>query len=320
MTQKIDLGKCFITGGAGFIGSHLVERLLAEGNTVTAYDNLSSGKRRWIEHLLNNPRFTFIQADLLDLSALKRAMAGHNIVMHLAANTDIREGNNDPRIDLENCTIGTFNVLEAMRANEIKKLIFTSSSTAFGEAPLKPTPESIGPLFPISLYGAGKVAGESLISAYSHLFNIRAWIFRFSNVVGIRMGHGVVYDFIQKLKRSPEELEIMGDGKQEKNYFLVADCLDGIFAAVSHSNRQCDVFNLGGESIIKVTDIAKIVVEEMGLKDVGFKYTGGERGWPGDVPVVQLDTCKIRQLGWIPRHTAAEAIRITTRYLLGKRD
>lgn len=240
--------------------------------------------------------------------------------MHLAANTDIRKGNADPRIDLENCTIATFNVLEAMRANGISKLLFTSSSTAFGEAPIQPTPESIGALLPISLYGAGKVAGESLISAYCHLFNMEAWMFRFSNVVGARMGHGVVYDFIQKLKQNPKELEIMGDGNQEKNYFLVEDCLDGIFATFRNSDKQCDIFNLGGESTIKVTDIAKIVVEEMGLKDVHFKYTGGERGWPGDVPVVQLDTSKIRQLGWAPKHNAEEAIRITTRRLLDKGD
>ena len=320
MTQKTQFGKCFVTGGAGFIGSHLVERLMAEGNTVTAYDNLSSGKRRWIEHLINNPHFAFIQADLLDLATLKKTMAEHDIVMHFGANTDIRKGNSDPRVDLENCTIGTFNVLEAMRVNGISKLIFTSSSTAFGEALVKPTPETIGPLLPISLYGAGKVAGESLISAYCHLFNMEAWIFRFSNVVGPRMGHGVVYDFIQKLKQDPKELEIMGDGNQEKNYFLVEDCLDGIFAAFRNSDKQCDVFNLGGESTIKVTDIAEIVAEEMGLNGVRFKYTGGERGWPGDVPVVRLDTGKIRQLGWTPKHTAAEAIRITTRFLLGRRD
>lgn len=317
MTEKAEFGKCFVTGGAGFIGSHLVGKLLAEGNSVTAYDNLSLGKREWIEHLISNPRFTFIQDDLLDLSTLKKTMAGHSIVMHLGANTDIRKGNSDPRVDLENCTIGTFNVLEAMRTNGISKLIFTSSSTAFGEAPVRPTPETIGPLFPISLYGAGKVAGESLISTYCHLFNMEAWMFRFSNVVGARMGHGVVYDFIQKLKQNHKELEIMGDGNQEKNYFLVEDCLNGIFVAVLNTDKQCDVFNLGGESVIKVTEIARIVVEEMGLKDVRFRYTGGERGWPGDVPVVHLDTSKMIQLGWTPKHTAEEAIRITARRLLG---
>lgn len=317
MTEKAEFGKCFVTGGAGFIGSHLVGKLLAEGNSVTAYDNLSLGKREWIEHLISNLRFTFIQADLLDLSTLKKTMAGHSIVMHLGANTDIRKGNSDPRVDLENCTIGTFNVLEAMRTNGISKLIFTSSSTAFGEAPVRPTPETIGPLFPISLYGAGKVAGESLISTYCHLFNMEAWMFRFSNVVGARMGHGVVYDFIQKLKQNHKELEIMGDGNQEKNYFLVEDCLNGIFVAVLNTDKQCDVFNLGGESVIKVTEIARIVVEEMGLKDVRFRYTGGERGWPGDVPVVHLDTSKMIQLGWTPKHTAEEAIRITARRLLG---
>ena len=320
MTQRIDLGRCFVTGGAGFIGSHMVERLLAEGNTVTAYDNLASGKRKWIEHLDGNPRFTFIQADLLELGTLKRAMRGHDIVIHLAANTDIRIGKNNPRIDLENGIMATFNVLEAMRANSVQGIIFASSSAVYGETPVRPTPETVGPLLPISLYGAGKLAAEGLISAYCHLFNLQAWIFRFSNVLGDRIGHGVIYDFIHKLRQNSQELEILGNGDQEKNYFMVEDCIEGILTAYHHSDKQCDVFNLSGELTIIVTDIARIVVEEMGLKDAHFKYTGGDRGWPGDVPQVQFDTSKMRKLGWTPKYTSEEAIRITTRYLLGKRD
>lgn len=320
MTQRIDLGRCFVTGGAGFIGSHMVEKLLGEGNAVTAYDNLSSGKRRWIEHLASNPRFTFIQADLLELDTLKRAMRGHDIVIHLAANTDIPIGKSNPRIDLENCIIATFNVLEAMRANSVPRIIFASSSTVFGETSVRPTPETIGPLSPLSLYGAGKLAGEGLISAYCHLFNMQAWIFRFSNVLGDRIGHGAIYDFIHKLRQNSRELEILGDGNQEKNYFMVEDCIEGIFVAFQHSDKQCDVFNLSGDSTIKVTDIAHIVVEEMGLKDVHFKYTGGDRGWPGDVPQVQFDTSKMRKLGWTPKYTSEEAIRMTTRHLLSRMD
>ncbi len=320
MTQKIELSRCFVTGSAGFIGSHMVEKLLTDGNAVIGYDNLSAGKRKWIEHLIGNPRFTFIQADLLDLATLKKAMAGYDIIIHLAANTDIRIGKSNPRIDLENGIMATFNVLEAMRANGIQRIIFSSSSTVFGETSVRPTPETIGPLLPISLYGAGKLAGEGLISAYCHLFNMQAWIFRFSNVLGDRIGHGAIYDFIHKLRQNPEELEILGDGNQEKNYFMVEDCIEGIFVAFRHSDKQCDVFNLSGESTIKVSDIARIVVAEMGLKDVRFKYTGGARGWPGDVPQVQFDTSKMRKLGWMPKYTSEEAIRITTRYLLGRRD
>lgn len=320
MTQKINLDRCFVTGGAGFIGSHMVEKLLIEGKAVTTYDNLSSGKRKWLEHLDTNRGFTFIKADLLDLATLKKAMAGHDIIMHLAANTDIRIGKNNPRIDLENGIMATFNVLEAMRANSVQRIIFASSSAVYGETPVRPTPETTGPLLPLSLYGAGKLGGEGLISAYCHLFNMQAWIFRFSNVLGDRIGHGVIYDFIHKLRQNPQELEILGDGDQEKNYFMVEDCIEGIFTAYHRSDKQCDVFNLSGESTIIVTDIARIVVEEMGLRDVHFKYTGGDRGWPGDVPRVQFDTSKMRKLGWTPKYTSEEVIRITTRYLLGRKD
>jgi len=312
-----NLGTCFVTGGAGFIGSHLVERLLAAGNRATVYDNLSLGKREWIEHLFSDPRFRFIEADLRDMDALKEAMAGHDLVFHLGANTDIPRGNQDTSIDLENDIIATYNVLEAMRHHGIAKLLFASSSTVFGEPPVRPTPEVVGPLLPISLYGAGKLACEGLISAYCHLFGMKAWIFRFGNVVGARMGHGIIHDFIAKLQRNPKELEILGDGNQEKNYFLVEDCIDGmLFAFGSANTRDCDVFNLGCESTVNATQIGRIVAEEMGLPDVRFVYTGGCRGWPGDVPVVIYNVDKMRDLGWRAKCTSAEAVRIAARRLL----
>jgi UDP-glucose 4-epimerase len=313
------LGRCFVTGAAGFIGSHLVEYLLAHGNSVTGYDNLSSGKGKWIRHLLDNSRFEFFEADLLDLRMLKKAIRGHDIVFHLAANTDIPRGNNDPRIDFDNCIVGTFNMLEAMRAKGVRRLVFASSSTVFGDPPLRPTPETVGPMLPISLYGAGKMAGEALISTYSHLFGIQAWMFRFGNVVGARMGHGVLRDFIVKLKTNPRELKILGDGKQEKNYFLVEDCIEGIlFAYRQASEKPCDVFNLGTETTIKVSDIARVVAEEMSLNGVKYRFTGGSRGWPGDVPVVIYDVSKMKNLGWSARYSSAQAVRIATRRLLGK--
>lgn len=317
MSQDCALGRCFVTGGAGFIGSHLSERLLAAGNTVTVYDNLSLGRREWIEHLLHEPCFRFIEADLRDTEALQEAMAEHDLVFHLGANTDIPAGNQDTRIDLENDIIATYNVLEAMRQLGVRKLLFASSSTVFGEASIRPTPEAVGPLLPISLYGAGKLACEGLISAYCHLFGMQAWVFRFGNVVGARMGHGILHDFIAKLRRNPKELEILGDGNQEKNYFLVEDCIDGILFAFSNGKaKDCDVFNLGCESTVTATEIAHIVVEEMGLADVRFAYTGGYRGWPGDVPVVIYDLDKIKELGWRAKHTSAEAVRIGARRLL----
>ncbi len=317
MSSNSEFERCFLTGGAGFIGSHLGDRLLAEGKTVTVYDNLSSGRREWIEHNIGRPGFTFIEANLLDAPSLVEAMAGHDLVIHLGANTDIPGGNQDIRLDLENCTIATHNVLEAMRATDIRRLLFASTSAIYGEAPVIPTPEDVGPLLPISLYGAAKLACETLISAYCHIFNMQAWMFRFANVVGGRMGHGVIYDFIQKLKRNSEELEILGDGQQQKSFFPVEDCIDGMFCAFHGSEAWCDVFNLGSYSTTKISRVAEIVVEEMGLSDVRFRYTGGRRGWVGDVPQVGLDVSKMRKLGWETRHTSDEAVRIAARRLLG---
>jgi UDP-glucose 4-epimerase len=310
----------FITGGAGFIGSHLVDRLLGEGNTVTVYDNLVSGKKENIAHHLSEDNFTFIESDLMDFETLKKAMQGHDIVWHLGANTDIPEGNRVTDLDLKNCTTATYNVLEAMRQNEIKKLLFTSTSAVYGEIEKMPTSEDDGPILPISLYGAGKLAGEGLVSSYCHLFDMQAWMFRFGNVIGYRMGHGVIYDFINKLKKNPKELEILGDGTQDKNYFLVEDCIDGMICAFRNSTKQCDVFNLGSETNVNVTTIARIVTEEMGLNGIPFRYTGGKRGWPGDVPIVHFSLRKITRLGWEPKYSSEEAVRIAARRLLGKEE
>jgi UDP-glucose 4-epimerase len=206
-----------------------------------------------------------------------------------------------------------------MRTHGISRLLFASSSTVYGEVSIFPTPEEIGPMLPISLYGAAKMACEGLISAYCHLFGIQAWIFRFGNVVGGRMGHGVIHDFILKLRRNPEELEILGDGNGEKNFFLVEECIDGIlFASRKTGDKLCEIFNLGCESTTKVMTIARIVAEEMGLRNVRFRTTGGARGWPGDVPNVIYDVSRIRSLGWEARHTSDEAIRIAARRLLSQ--
>jgi len=316
MKLEIKSNSYFVTGGAGFIGRHLVDRLTNEGNKVTVYDNLVSGKKENIAYHVGKPGFQFVQADLLDPGTLKDAMKGHEIVWHLGANTDIIKGNRVTDLDLNNCTVATRNVLEAMVQNKIDKILFASSATVYGDSPPVPLSESMGPLLPISLYGAGKLACEGLVSAYSHLFGIRAWIFRFGNVVGGHMGHGVIYDFIHKLRNNPRELEILGDGNQEKNYFLVEDCINGMFWAFRKSNSTYDVYNLGCDNSIKVTDIAKIIVEEMGLKDVNFKYTGGTRGWLGDAPYVRYNVDKMKKLGWVTSHTSADVIRIATRRLM----
>jgi UDP-glucose 4-epimerase len=319
MTRRTDFGKCFITGGAGFIGSHLVDRLRQEGNEVTVYDNLSSDRKEWIEPHTGKEGVQFIQADLLDFKTLKQSMKGHEVIWHLGANTDIPGGNKVTNLDLNNCTIATYNVAEAMKQNGIDKIIFASTAAVYGDVPSAVLAETFGPILPISLYGAGKLAGEGLISAYSHLFNIRAWIFRFGNVVGARMGHGVIYDLIYKLEQNPHELEILGDGNQEKNFFLVEDCIDSMFYAFYHANSQCDIYNLGCESSTKVSTIAQIITEEMGLKNVKFKYTGGRRGWPGDAPIVRYNTDKMKRLGWSSSHSSDEAVREAARRLLGKK-
>ena len=308
----------FVTGGAGFIGSHLSEKLIAEGNQVTVYDNFVSGSKENIKGLIGKSGFKLIQNDLLNTTTLNQVMKGHDIVWHLGANTNIPAGNQITDLDLKNCTIATRNVLEAMRINNINKILFSSSACVYGDAPPVALSETFGPLFPINLYGAGKLACEGLMSSYSHLFGIKVCIFRFANVVGARMGHGVIFDFIRKLRKNSEELEILGDGEQEKPFLLVEDCIAGMICAYKNSDMLCDVFNLGTETFTTVTQIAEIVVEEMGLKNVKFNYTGGRRGWPGDTPVVHFSVNKMKKLGWQASQSSDEAVRITARRLLGK--
>jgi len=309
--------KYFVTGGAGFIGSHLVDRLIRIGK-VAVYDNLSSGRRDFVQHHRGTNSFQLIEADLLDFDTLNQAVAGYDVVFHLAANPEARQGARDTKLDLEQETIATYNVLEAMRLNGIKKIVFASSGTIYGETPVIPLPEEYGPVLPISLYGAGKLACEGLISAFCHTFGMQTWIFRFANIVGKRVTHGVIFDFIQKLRQNPHELEILGDGKQCKPYLHVEDCIDGMFFGLRNSRVKVNVFNLGCSTVTDVTTIASVVVEEMGLKGVKFKYTGGDRGWPGDVPQIRFDVTKMSQLGWKPKYTSDEAVRTATRDVLGE--
>jgi UDP-glucose 4-epimerase len=309
--------KFLVTGGAGFIGSHLVDKLVEMGD-VTVYDNLSSGRKEFIEHHIGHKGFRFYQADLLDIEKLKEAIQGQQIVFHLAANPDIRQGIKRTNQDLEQGTVATYNVLEAMKQEKVKKIVFASSSAVYGETPIKPISEDHGPLFPISLYGASKLACEGLISAFCHIFDMQAWIFRFANVVGERTTHGVIFDFIRKLRLNPEELEILGDGNQEKPYIYVDDCIDGIIHGFQYSNERINVFNLGSISTTKVSSIAEMLVSEMGLTRTKFRYTGGDRGWPGDVPQVRFCTTKMEKLNWKPKYCSDEAIRTTIKIIGGK--
>jgi len=302
------VNKYFVTGGAGFIGSHLVDRLINSGE-VTVYDDLSSGRKEFLKHLLGKSNFHFTQGDLLDFDALNKAIANHDVVFHMAANPDVRAGFEDTDLDLRQGTLATYNLLEAMRLNQISKIIFASSSTVYGEAGIKAVNEDYGPLLPISLYGASKLACEGLISAFCHLFNMQAWIFRFANVVGPRATHGVIFNFTNKLKQNPEELEILADGTQQKPYLHVNDCVDGILFGWEHSQEQVNVFNLGTDSSTNVTAIANMLVQAMGLSGVKFTYTGGKRGWPGDVPQVRYDITKMKNLGWKAGYSSDDAVK-----------
>jgi len=318
MTQEISYVKYFATGGAGFIGSHLVDRLVSEGHEVTVYDNLSSGSKVFAQHHFGKKGFQLIEADLLDFNTLKETIANHDVILHLGANPEARLGIENTELDLKQETIATYNVLEAMRVNGIKKIVFSSSGCIYGETPVIPLPEDYGPVLPISLYGAGKLASEGLISAFCHTFDMQAWIFRFANIVGERTTHGVIFDFINKLKQNPRELEILGDGKQCKPYLHVSDCVDGIIYGFRNSHDKVNVFNLGCSTATNVTTIARMLVDEMNLKAVKFKYTGGDRGWPGDVPQVRFNVDKINNLGWKAKYTSDEAVRRAIKDILGK--
>jgi len=307
----------FITGGAGFIGSHLVDKLVRMGK-VLVYDNLSSGKKGFIKHQLDKMDFQFIQADLMEFNTVERAMKDYNFIFHMAANPDVKAGIEDTSLDLNQGTVTTYHVLEAMRTNGIRKIVIASSSAIYGETSMEPIPEDYGPLKPISLYGASKLASEGLVTAFCHLFDIQAWIFRLANVVGPRATHGVVFDFINKLRQNPKELEILGSGTQEKSYLHIEDCVEGILWGIQHSNDRVNILNIGESSTTSVNKIAEILIQEMDLANVKLKYTGGDRGWPGDVPKVRMDTLRMKRLGWKPNFTSDEAIRRAIRNILAK--
>lgn len=310
--------KIIVTGGAGFIGSHLVDKLIAGGNEVTIIDNLSSGKMEFIEHHNKDPNFKLIKLDMLELEQLKNAIKGADMVYHLAANPDVRLGADNTKIHLEQNIIVTYNLLEAMRMNKQQNIVFTSTSTVYGEASIIPTLENYGPLIPISLYGASKLACEALITSYCHTFEMRSWIFRFANIVGDRGTHGIIVDFINKLKANPKALEILGDGQQRKSYIHVSDCIDGILFAVNNSNEMANIFNIGSTDTINSMQIGELIVKEMGLHEVKFTYTGGSRGWKGDVPKMLLSIDKLQTLGWNPSHNSKSSVIAATRSTLEK--
>jgi UDP-glucose 4-epimerase len=309
------IGHAFVTGAAGFIGSNLVDRLLAAGIRVTGYDNLSTGVEAFLDGAIKNPDFMLIRGDVLDLQALTAAMAGADFVFHLAANADVRFGTEHPRKDLEQNTIATFNVLEAMRASGVKRIGFSSTGSVYGEARVIPTPEDAP--FPVqtSLYGASKLAGEGLIAAYAEGFGFQGIVFRFVSILGERYTHGHVFDFVKRLRQDPTTLHVLGNGRQRKSYLYVQDCIDAMLFAADNTAGKFEIYNLGTDEYCEVNDSIGWISGALGVSPT-LTYGGGDRGWVGDNPFIFLDTAKIRRLGWQPKLTIREGVLQTVDYLL----
>ncbi|MFA4848379.1 MAG: NAD-dependent epimerase/dehydratase family protein [Methanoregula sp.] len=306
--------KYFITGGAGFIGSNLVDRLLSKGNDVTVYDNFSTGIPEYLENAKKNTKFRLIKGDLLDPEILNRVMSGCDFVFHLAANADVRFGTEHPAKDLHQNTIATFNVLEAMRKNSIDKIAFSSTGSVYGETKIIPTPENAPFPLQTSFYGASKLAGEGLIEAYCEGFGFHAWIFRFVSILGERYPHGHIFDFYKQLRTHPDHLDVLGNGHQKKSYLYVQDCIDAIFTALEKSQDPVNIFNLGTDEYCEVNDSIHLICRHLGLDPI-IHYSGGERGWIGDNPFIFLDSSKIRSLGWKPKYSINEGIIKTLDFL-----
>lgn len=304
----------FVTGCAGFIGSNLVDRLLQDGHTVIGYDNFSTGRPEFLSQAHQSPHFNLVRGDTLDLNCLKQAMAGVDFVFHLAANADVRFGLQHPGKDVEQNTLATFNVLEAMRANRVKGIAFASTGSIYGEPELFPTPEDAP--FPVqtSLYGASKLAGEGLIAAYGEGYGFQGYIFRFVSILGERYSHGHVFDFYKKLLANSNEIEILGNGRQRKSYLYIQDCLEAMLFVIERARDKVNIYNLGTDEYCTVDDSLGWITAHLGLNPRRH-YSGGERGWVGDSPFIFLDTRKIRSLGWQPRLTIREGVLQTLKYL-----
>ena len=301
--------KYFITGGAGFIGAHLTNRILdSSDSAVTVFDNFSTGRRWHFGERTDDPRLTIVEGDCRDQQQVVKAIAGHDMVFHLASNSDIARAAVEPSIDFENGTVLTHNVLEAMRKTGLKRIGFTSGSGVYGEVPPVPIREDYQHMIPVSTYGACKLGCEALISAYSFMFDMQGIVFRFANVVGPQQTHGVAYDFIQRLAKTPTRLKIFGDGTQSKPYIHVDDVLHAFLILEGTDRAGYEYYNVASEDFLTVREIADIVVERMGLKSVVYEFTGGNRGWKADVPVYRLNTDKIRSRGWANKRSSRQAV------------
>jgi len=306
--------KAFVTGGAGFVGSNLTDRLVEEGHDVVVFDNFSTGREQFLENALKTGRVTVIRGDMLDADAVSSAMRGCDFVCHIAANADVRFGTLHPRRDLEQNTLSTFNVLEAMRSHSIKRVIFSSTGSIYGEPWVFPTPEDAP--FPVqtSLYGASKLACEGMIQAYCEGYGMQACIFRFVSILGERYTHGHVFDFVKSLRANPNHLRVLGNGKQRKSYLYVRDCVDAMVLAFNTAPDRVSIFNVGQDNFCEVTDSVGWITGHLRLEPQ-IEYTGGDRGWIGDSPFIFLDCSRLRSLGWRPTLTIREGVIRTVDYL-----
>jgi UDP-glucose 4-epimerase len=306
--------RCFVTGCAGFIGSTLTERLLSAGHAVVGYDNFSTGQESFLAAARESPNFRLVRGDVLDRAALTQSMKGSELVFHLAANADVRSGTAHPDKDLEQNTVATHHVLDAMRQNGVERIAFSSSGSVYGESSIIPTPEDAP--FPVqtSLYGASKAAGEGLIAAYCTGFGLRSYIFRFVSILGERYTHGHVLDFYRQLKADPGTLRVLGNGRQRKSYLYLHDCIDAMLMAIERSTDRVNIYNLGTDAYCEVNESIAWICEALGVTP-RIEYTGGDRGWIGDNPFIFLDTQKIRALGWKPRLTIRQGVVKTIEYL-----
>ncbi|MES2856471.1 MAG: SDR family NAD(P)-dependent oxidoreductase [Bdellovibrionota bacterium] len=311
-----------VTGGAGFIGSHLCRRLLSDGHDVVAFDNLVLGRKEFLQPFESNSKFRFVEADLTDLARVKKEMQGIELVVHMAANSDISQGAARTDVDMNNGTIATYNTLEAMRVNSVGQIIFASTSAIYGEADVKPTPEGYGPLFPISFYGASKLACEAMVSAFSHNCGIKAWVYRFANIVGTPSTHGAIHDFVSRLLKDPKKLEVLGNGTQRKSYLHVDDCVSGMLFGYEKSRQSFQCYNLASKGVSNVRFIAEEVVRQMTAVTghaAELKFGEGDRGWVGDVPYTYLDGSKLEGLGFQPKHDSDDAVRTAIREIISIR-
>ena len=316
---KIDFDTAVITGGAGFIGSYIAEKLVENGTDTKVIDNLVTGKKENLSKCFDQDNFSFLEYDLGNLDGIEDHLGDADILFHFAADPEVRTGYSKPEDSFEQNIVNTFNLLQKIKQSKIKKIVFASSSSVYGDAKIIPTNEEYGPLSPISHYGASKLACEAMVSSFCHNYNIEGVILRPANVIGLRGRHGLIWDLVHKLKINQDELELLGDGKQTKSFIHISDAIDGIFFSLNNLQDKVEVFNLGSEDSVEIMDVAKIVCKNMGLNDIKINLTGGVddgRGWKGDIKIAHLDITKLKNSGWIPKLSSINAVDITSHEII----